>query len=380
MTSAHINNSKEEIMHSSDSFNKKRRNFIKAAGLGAAALSMPAVLAKQALAVGSPNMGAGVMGKLVDMEAHFSIREHQKMLVDKGMQGTNFPQVTFDALYDLGDKRIATMDANGIKMQVLSLDTGVQMLEPAEGTKWSIVVNDALSEVVARHPDRFIGLASLAPDAPEAAADELERVVTEKGLSGANLLSSSRGEYLDAKKYWPIFARAQKLGVPLYLHPAVPSKKILDGYSGYTGDFAGPVQGFAADASLHAMRLILSGLFEEYPDVKMILGHMGEGLPYFLDRMDFSMKRSEDHKLQYISENPSYFFKKNFFITTSGMFFEPAFRCAYQALGADNIGFSCDYPHEPLDVATSFIEKVSISDSDRRKIGYENAMKLFKRA
>jgi 2,3-dihydroxybenzoate decarboxylase len=363
-------------MYSSDdnSPNLNRRNFIKAAGLGAAALAMPSMAWAKAMA----GSGAGVYGKLIDMEAHFNIKEHHAMLAEKGFGLTNFPQVVLDALYSVGEKRIAQMDQNGIKMQVLSQDSGVQMLEPADGTKWSRTVNDALSEIVANHPDRFIGLASLAPDAPEAAADELERAVTEKGLSGANFHSSSREEYLDAKKYWPIFARAQKLGVPLYLHPAVPSKKILDGYSGYAGDFAGPVHGFAADASLHAMRLILSGLFEEYPDVKMILGHMGEGLPYFLDRMDFSMKRSATGKLEHISKAPSYFFKKNFFITTSGMFFEPAFRCAYQALGADNIGFSCDYPHEPLDVATSFMENVAISDSDRKKIAYENAMKLFK--
>jgi 2,3-dihydroxybenzoate decarboxylase len=383
ITSAYINNSKEDIMDSSDSnsFDLKRRNFIKAVGFGAAALVVPSMVGEKAIAADGTSSGsAGVAGKLIDMEAHFNIKEHYEMVLGQGLIPNKFPDTVLESLYGVGEKRIAEMDQNGIHMQVLSQDSGVQMLEPAEGTKWSKVVNNALSGIVAEHPDRFIGLASLAPDAPEAAAEELERVVTEKGLSGANLHSSSRDQYLDAKKYRPIFAKAQELNVPLYLHPAVPSKKIIEGYSDYGADFSGPVLGFAADTSLHAMRLILSGVFEEYPNLKMMLGHLGEGLPYFLDRIDFSIKRATDHKLQYISKNPSYFIKNNFFITTSGMFFEPAFMCAYLALGADNIGFSVDYPHESIEEAVTFIEGVPVSDGDRLKIGYENAIKLFKLA
>ena len=353
--------------------NFDRRSFLKAAGIGAAAMVLPGLTRNTAAASNSNiKQGIGVTGKLIDMEAHFNIKEHYEMLLGKGLRPLNM-----QTLFEMGKNRLAQMDENGIKMQVLSQDSGVQMLEPAEGLKWSEKVNNALSEVVLKHPNRFVGLASVAPQSPDAAAKELERAVTELGLKGVNLHSHARNEYLDHKKFRPLFEKAQDLDVPIYLHPAIPSTKILKGYEDYRL-LSGPVLGFAAETSLHAMRLILSGLFDEYPKLKIILGHMGEGLPYFLDRIDFAFKRADGGKLENISKRPSDYIKENFFITTSGMFFEPAFLCAYLAIGADNIGFAVDYPHEDLKSAVKFIKNIPVSDNDKDKICSENAMRLFK--
>ena len=354
-------------------FKFNRRDFLKATGIGAAGLVMPGLTSKAVAASNtSSKKEVGAARNLIDMEAHFNIKEHCDMLLGKGVRAMNM-----ETLFEMGEGRLAQMDKNGVKMQVLSQDTGVQMLEPTEGIEWSKKVNNALSEAVLKYPDRFVGLASVAPQAPDAGAKELERAVAELGLKGVCLHSHSMNEYLDHKKFRPLFAKAQDLDVPIYLHPAIPSTKILSGYEDYQM-LSGPVLGFAADTSLHAMRLILSGLFDEYPKLKIILGHMGEGLPYFLDRIDFAIRKSPSGKLDTIQKKPSDYVKENFFITTSGMFFDPAFICAHLALGADNIGFAADYPHEDLESAVSFIENIPVSDNDKDKICYKNAMKLFK--
>ncbi len=191
-------------------------------------------------------------------------------------------------LLDLGEARLKDMDANGITIQALSLSPpGVQCFEPADGTAWARKVNDALSKVVKQHPDRYVGLACIAPQSPEEAAAELERAVLELGMRGVNIESHARNEYLDNKKYWCIFEKAEKLGVPIYLHPEIPSTSILKGYADdYGFELAGPPHGYAAEVALHSMRLIYSGLFDRYPKLQFILGHMGEGLPFWLTRMD----------------------------------------------------------------------------------------------
>src|SRR3972149_2435881 len=165
-------------------------------------------------------------------------------------------------LLDLGEKRLKEMDDAGITMQALSLSPpGVQCFSAEDGTHWARKVNDALAKVVKEHPDRYVGLASIAPQSPQAAADELERAVTELGFRGVNIESHARNEYLDQKKYWPIFEKAEKLDVPIYLHPEIPSTSILEGYADTYGfELAGPPHGYAAEVSLHAMRLIYSGL------------------------------------------------------------------------------------------------------------------------
>jgi 5-carboxyvanillate decarboxylase len=254
-----------------------------------------------------------------------------------------------EKLVDTGRKRIEEMDASGVNVQVLSLaNPGVEQFEPSDGTAMARQTNDELSEVIKKHPDRYIGLAALAPQDPQGAASELERAVKTLGFKGAKINSHVRGEYLDHKKYRVIFEMAAKLDVPIYLHPNAPSPTILKPYADYNYPLAGPPFGFGAETSLHAMRLIYSGLFDEFPSLKIVLGHLGEGLPFWLFRIDFYWLKTlaEEGLMPKISKKPSDYVKNNFIFTSSGMQFLPAFICAYQAVGADVLAFgaACVFP------------------------------------
>jgi 2,3-dihydroxybenzoate decarboxylase len=263
---------------------------------------------------------------------------------------------------------------------VLSLSPpGVQAFEASEDVTWARKVNDALSKITQEHPDRYMGLACIAPQSPEEAADEMERAVSELGLKGVNIESHARNEYLDKEKYRCIFERAEKLDIPLFLHPEVPSTSIVNGFAeDYGFELAGPPHGYAADLALHTMRLIYSGLFDRYPELKMVLGHMGEGLPFWLSRMDAYFIKPWKGKKPRIEKKPSDYFKKHFTVTIGGMFFTPALLCAHLALGADRIAFAVDYPYERTEEAVRFIKEAPISDIDKEKICYSNAARLLK--
>ncbi len=315
--------------------------------------------------------------KIIDLEAHFYTQEYVDFV--RGREGLTQLTKFQDSLLDLGEERLKVMDAASIDMQVLSLnDPHIQMLEVAEGTAWGRKVNDTLSAVVKEYPDRFIGLAAVAPQNPGEAADELERAVAELGLKGVCLQSHVRNEYLDDQKYWLIFERAEKLDVPIYIHPTTPSTAILKSYADYGRALSGPAFGFAAEVALHTMRLIYSGLFDRYPKLKIILGHMGEGLPYWLFRLDYYWLKARVSEGPKIERKPSEYLKRNFTITTSGMFFQPALICAYLALGADKIAFAVDYPYEENGEAVQFMKQAPICDSDKEKIYHLTAERLFK--
>src|SRR5215218_8985024 len=190
-----------------------------------------------------------------------------------------------DRLLDIGAKRIAHMDSIGIDMQILSLTSpGVQVFEASLATRLAAASNDALAEAVCAHPTRFAGLAAIAPQDPTAAAREIERAAQKLKLNGLIVNSHTMGEYLDAEKFWPILEAAQALDMPIYLHPREPAASWVAPYLDYGLWFAG--WGFAAETGLHALRMILSGAFERYPKLKIVLGHMGEGLPFWLQRID----------------------------------------------------------------------------------------------
>ncbi|OGO16836.1 MAG: hypothetical protein A2Z02_05825, partial [Chloroflexi bacterium RBG_16_48_7] len=187
---------------------------------------------------------------------------------------------------DLGDVRIGDMDAAGVSMQILSLSfPSLELFEPAEATAVATVINDEIAEIIKKYPQRFTSLATIAPQSPSFAVKELERAVKKLGLKGAMVTGHIMGEYLDSKKFWPILEAASSLDVPIYIHPKFPPQDMIKPYLGYPG-LSSAILGFAADASLHAMRLILSGVFDKYPNLKIVLGHMGEALPFWLWRMD----------------------------------------------------------------------------------------------
>ncbi len=310
--------------------------------------------------------------KLIDLEAHFMTKDFVEY-------ARKIEPRQFDAkLMDLGEGRLKDMDEAGITMQAISLfqPPHIQRLETSEAKKWAKSTNDALSAAVKKHPDRFIGLAAIPAQSPDDAVEELQRAVTKLGLKGVCIVSNAKEEYFDDKKYWRIFETAEKLDVPVYLHPVYPSKAIASAYAGFP-ILQGPPHGFYAEVSLHVMRLIYSGLFDKYPRLKMMLGHMGEGLPFWFPRIDFAWMRATMPKPN-IEKRPTEYLKRNFTINTSGMFFQPALLCAYLAMGADNIAFGVDYPPEKNNLAVEFIKAAPICDSDKEKICHSNAEALFK--
>jgi 5-carboxyvanillate decarboxylase len=288
------------------------------------------------------------------------------LLMEIGMQ---------DRTLDLAEGRLKAMDENGIEVQVLSLCApGVGQFEAAEGTSMAKGTNDELAEIIRQHPKRFAGFAAIAPQDPEAAAAELERAVKKLGFKGVLITGHSRGEFLDGRKYWVIFEMAEKLDVPIYIHPWAPPPDMVKPYLTYK-ELAMPMWGFAAETGLHAMRLICSGVLDKYPGVKIILGHMGESIPFWLWRLDSRWTLVSKRKMQ---KTPSQYFKDNFYVTTSGMFWEPALQFVCKVLGPERVLFATDYPYEAIDEAAQFIDSARVSEEDRKKICYLNAEKLLK--
>jgi 2,3-dihydroxybenzoate decarboxylase len=294
---------------------------------------------------------------------------------------------------DLGEGRIKEMDESGIDMQILSFTPGIDDFDAAEGTAVTRKVNEDLSEAVKNHPQRFAGLAALAMKDPVAAADELERAVKELGLKGAMIFPHVQGDYVDNRKYRPVFEKAVSLDVPLYIHPTHPSPKNLHMYSDYP-ELAGSLWGFAAETGHGVMRLMCSGIFDELPDLKIILGHLGEALPFWMWRLDNRMRRSsvtlmktdKEGKaspafaplVQTLQKMPSQVLRENIYVTTSGMLWSPALLCTVLALGADHILFAVDHPMEMNQEAVDFFKTAPISESDREKILHLNAERLLR--
>lgn len=342
--------------------------------------------------------------KKIDLEAHFyteeyneyfrgrkefpkleSIEDEKHQKIDSIWYSPDLIRskrpIISEKLLDLEEKRLEEMDAAGIDVQVISLnDPGCELFDASDAAVVARKTNDELARAIKKHPDRFIGLAAIAPQHPEEAADELERAVSDLGFRGLKIGSNVRGEYLDDQKYWVIFERAEKLGVPINIHPMVPSASILKPYADYGDTLVGPSLGYGAETALSVMRLICSGVFDKYPGLKIILGHLGEALPFWMNRLNLGWL--EPPAMGKIGpkclKKPTDYLKTNFIMTTSGLFFEPAFLCTYLALGADNIAFAIDYPFADNKTAVQFMERMPICDKDREKIYHLNAEILFK--
>ena len=282
-------------------------------------------------------------------------------------------------LRDLGGDRIADMDAAGIDVCVLSHGAPSGQKIPADVAPALIRrVNDRLAAAVAADPTRFAAFAALPTAAPEAAADELERCVS-MGFKGAMVHGMTDGKFLDLPKYWPIYARAEKLDVPIYVHPAYPHPAVVEAYyADYLKDFpmlARPAWGYTVDAGTHAVRLVLSGVFERHPDLKIILGHLGESIPFQLWRLDQAFNRPGAGKAVAFRE----IFTRNFWITTSGFFSTPALLCCAAEMGFDRILFAVDWPF----VAESapgrrWLDEAPIPAADRAGILGGNARCLLR--
>jgi 5-carboxyvanillate decarboxylase len=281
-------------------------------------------------------------------------------------------------LVEIGAGRIAQMDADGIDVAVLSITSpGVQAFDAVTATRLAKDANDVLAAAVKAHPTRLAGLAAVAPHYPAGAAQELERAVKTLGMKGLLINSHTMGEYLDDRKYWPIFEAAQALDSPLYLHPREPGPGLISPFLDYGLYFAG--FGFAVETSLHAMRLIMCGVLDQFPKLRIVLGHMGEGLPFWLQRIDNRyLLQVKIGAVKKLAKLPSQYFLDNFVITTSGVMSAPALKLSIEVLGVERIMFAADYPYESVEEGVTFMDKVDIPEAQRQQIYSTNAERYFR--
>ena len=315
--------------------------------------------------------------KKIILEEHFSTPEAGKYATKVlSTIDHNFIEYVKPRLADIGALRIEDMDKNGIDISVISVTTPGVQAEPntATAVKGAKQLNDLLAERVAHHPTRFAGFGTLALQDPAGAAEELERCVKQLGFKGAILNGHSNGIYLDDPQFYPVWERAEALQVPIYLHPA-DSPVQASNEADYP-EMAGPGWGWTPETAGHVLRLIYGGVFDRFPKTTVLLGHMGETLPFILWRLDSRYKMMQ-HRYP-IQKMPSEYIQRNVMVTTAGSFSDAPLQCAITALGADRVLFSVDYPYEYTNEAVEFIEKAPISDSDREMICHGNAERLLR--
>jgi uncharacterized protein len=290
-----------------------------------------------------------------------------------------------DQLRDLGQARLADMDASGIDLQLIShVAPAAQGLPGAEGVTRAREANDRLARAVAAHPDRFGGFATLPTAGPVAAAAELERAVTELGLAGAMVNSTlgSNGAFLDEPGFAPLLERFERLDVPLYLHPAPPPAALQEAlYRGLPPAVAGRLAtgawGWHAEAGLHVLRMIATGVFDRYPGLRMIIGHCGEMVPFMLDRIDAMLDPALLGPPR-LALKPSEYFLRNIWVTTSGMFSLPPVLCTVQVLGVDRVLFSVDYPFGGNAAGRALLDALPLAPADKAKIAGGNAERVLR--
>jgi predicted TIM-barrel fold metal-dependent hydrolase len=324
-------------------------------------------------------------GRIVALEEHLTFPHRSSKIAPdvaarRGFRAGSGANARLPELSDVGDARLAAMDRAGISVQVLSVvGPGADLLAPDAGPAFARGYNDEVAAVVAQHPDRFAGFAHLPLTAPDAAADELERTVRELGFCGALINGVTDGKFLDDPAFEPLLARAEALDVPLYLHPGIPPEAVRRAY--YDGFdpavsfvLATSGWGWHAETAVHVLRLVLAGALDRHPRLRLIVGHMGEGLPAMMARCDATLGRVTTYLQRSVSET----ILDHVVITTSGFFTLPPFVAALLTFGADRILFSVDYPFADNDVARAFLDALPVAPDDRTKIAHGNADRALK--
>lgn len=319
--------------------------------------------------------------KIIALEEHFIAPREEHDLPPGAQRGNDREKLLgFDvvaALLDLGEMRLAAMDAAGIDVQVLSHNQpGCQALDAATAVPAAREVNDLLSEAIKAHPDRFAGLAALPTADPAAAVKELERAVTRLGFKGAMINGHTRGAFLDDKKFWGIFECAQALGVPIYLHPSKPHPAVMQAYFDGYPELALAAWGFGIDTGAHFLRLVFAGVFDTFPRLTFILGHLGEGLPFMLHRINDQTQLAA--RRRGLKRMPAQYLTENLVVTCSGNFSAPAFLCTVTALGIDNVLFSVDWPYESNVAAVDFLKRQPLEQRDIEKVAHLNAERVLR--
>lgn len=284
------------------------------------------------------------------------------------------PNPLLPKLLDIDAGRLAEMDANGVDMHLLSLTApGVQMFDADTGTALATLANDRIAEAVARHPTRFAGLATFAPQDPARAVKEMERAINTLKLNGFVINSHTNNVYLDDPSCWPILEAAEALGAPIYIHPRAPSDGMAAPYRDYAIETA--VWGYGMEVGTHAVRLMFSGALDRFEKLKIVIGHMGEAVPFWLWRLDFMGppgKRNRPNRLK-----PSEYFARNYAITTSGVEDPLALRYCIDRIGVDNVMWAIDHPYQPTAPAVAFIDEAPLSDEERARVCHLNAERIF---
>jgi predicted TIM-barrel fold metal-dependent hydrolase len=308
--------------------------------------------------------------RIIALEEHFWTPE--LIALRRSVDAVNPKSV--ERLGELGVRRLAEMDAAGVDIQVLSeAEPGAQNLAPDLAVSLARVSNDLLFEATRRHPDRFAGFATLPTPDPAGAARELERCVKELRFCGAMVHGSSRGHFLDERQFWPILECAAAHDVPIYLHPSTPQVPVYDTYYKEYPVLSRAALGFAVEMAVQAARLIMSGAFDEFPKLQIILGHLGEGMPFLLWRADDTLARRGKLKRAFRD-----YFCDHFHITTSGNFSHPALQCAIAEMGIERILFAVDWPFQSNAEAVDFVRKAALTDAERERVFARNAGTLLR--
>ena len=314
--------------------------------------------------------------EVIAIEEHYNDPELSALF--EGRDARSAPHIV-RRLDDLGELRLGEMDEGGIDIQVLShAAPSTQKLDPETAVRVARNVNDRLKQTIDGNPDRFQGFAALPTPDPKAAAAELERCVDKLGFKGAMIHGLTGGElFFDDKRFWPIYERAEALDVPLYIHPAIPHQAVIDVYlKDYAKDFPGILNagwGFTMETATAGIRIVLSGVLEKYPGTRIILGHLGETLPFLLWRIDLALNRPGNQGVAFRD-----LFQAHFHITTSGFFSDPALLLCIQEMGIDRILFAVDYPFVPNEPGPKWMERLMLNSEDKAKILHGNAESLLR--
>jgi predicted TIM-barrel fold metal-dependent hydrolase len=326
----------------------------------------------------------GTQLRTITLEEHFASpgflagpgREFMERIRTTGPRGTKIMQ----QLQDVGEGRLAEMDAAAIDMQVLSLNApGIEQSDVDEQIAIARESNDFLADAVKKNPKRFAAFACLPVGAPEQAADELDRRVKQQGFKGTLINGHTRGRYLDDKFFWPILERAEALNVPIYLHPTVPAKPVVDVlYGGFSPTvsavFAAAGWGWHIETGVHLIRMILGGVFDRYPKLQVVVGHLGEAVPFMLPRMN----RNFPPEMTKLARPFAAYLRENVHYTFGGFNFPTTFLDLYLEVGVDRIMFSVDHPYGSMVEARTFLDQLPISPADRERIAHGNAERLLR--
>jgi 5-carboxyvanillate decarboxylase len=285
-----------------------------------------------------------------------------------------------ERLQDLGERRLADMDATGIDRQIISLTApGTQIFDAGRAVAMATLANDQLAQACRAHPDRYTGLTVIAPQDPEAAAAEIERGA-KLGFKGVIINSHTRDEYLDDPKFWPIFEAAEALDTPVYLHPNTPSRGLIGPL--LDAGLDGAIFGFAVETGMHLLRMIVAGVFDRFPGLRLVVGHLGEALPFWLFRLDYmhaaTLRSRRYPQWKELGAKPSDYMRQNVWVTTSGMAWAPAIMFTREVLGADRVLYAMDYPYQFVADEVTAQDQLPLGPAGKKAFFQTNAETVFR--